>query len=314
MLEEVSIVELTSRHRRAASPNRTMPRHELTYPKDAHNTVKRYNSNAIHSIVNESPLVHVSFLPEGSPFPAVLPMIGQMGSFDRPSADIGDVLDLYLHGYVSSRLVNLSRNSGDPAKGEKEGDEEGEKAGEEGEKAGEKAGEKKKEPGLPVTVCASLVDGLVLALSPNAHSYNYRSAVLFGYATVVTDVAEKLYAMEIITNGVVPDRWSKTRVPPNAAEMQSTSVLRVRIVNGSAKIRTGSTHDDRCDLDDDSVLDSVWAGVIPLYPALGTPIPATYNRVKAVPDYLEQYRADFNTSGHEASIEAAAEPPANAKE
>ena len=26
-------------------------------------------------------------------------MIGQMGSFDRPSADLGDVLDLYLHGY-----------------------------------------------------------------------------------------------------------------------------------------------------------------------------------------------------------------------
>ena len=219
-------------------------------------------------------------------------MIGQMGSFDRPSADIGDVLDLYLHGYVSSRLVNLSRNSGD-AVGE---------------------GEKEQETGLPVTVCASLVDGLVLALSPNAHSYNYRSAVLFGYATVVTDVAEKLYAMEIITNGVVPGRWSQTRVPPNAAEMQSTSVLRVRIVNGSAKIRTGSTHDDRCDLDDNSVLDSVWAGVIPLYPTLGTPIPATYNRVKAVPSHLEQYRADFNTAGHEASIAAAAEPPTDAEE
>lgn len=263
-----------------------MPRQELTYPKDAHNTVKRYNSIAnyslktIHSIVNESPLVHVSFQPEGSPFPAVLPMIGQMGSFDRPSADIGDVLDLYLHGYVSSRLVNLSRDSD----------------------------AEDKEKGLPVTVCASLVDGLVLALSPNAHSYNYRSAVLFGYATVVTDVAEKLYAMEVITNGVVPDRWRQTRVPPNAAEMQSTSVLKVRIVNGSAKIRTGSTHDDRCDLDDDSVLDSVWAGVIPLYPTLGTPIPAAYNRVKAVPDYLEQFRTETNELGHQASIEAAVEP------
>jgi hypothetical protein len=31
-------------------------------------------------------------------------MIGQMGSFARPSADLGDVLDLYLHGFVMSLL------------------------------------------------------------------------------------------------------------------------------------------------------------------------------------------------------------------
>lgn len=45
-------------------------------------------------------MLHVSFQPPNSPFPAVLPMIGQMGSFDRPSADLGEVLDLYLHGSV----------------------------------------------------------------------------------------------------------------------------------------------------------------------------------------------------------------------
>ncbi len=43
-------------------------------------------------------MLHVSFQPDNSPFPAVLPMIGQMGSFARPSADLGEVLDLYLHG------------------------------------------------------------------------------------------------------------------------------------------------------------------------------------------------------------------------
>ena len=46
-------------------------------------------------------MLHVSFNAPNSPFPAVLPMIGQMGSFDRPSADLGDPLDLYLHGFVS---------------------------------------------------------------------------------------------------------------------------------------------------------------------------------------------------------------------
>ncbi|KIH92559.1 hypothetical protein SPBR_03100 [Sporothrix brasiliensis 5110] len=248
-----------------------MPRYELTYPKEAHNTVKRYNSRA------------------------TLPMIGAMGSFERPSADTGDVLDLYLHGYVSSRLINISRTKTTTEEG--------------------KESDKDKPPaGLPVTVAASHVDGLVLALSPNAHSYNYRSAVLFGYATLVTDVSEKLYAMEQITNSVVPGRWNQTRVPPNNAEMQSTSVLKVRIVTGSAKIRTGNTHDDRCDLDDESVLDSVWAGVLPVHTTLGEPIPASYNRVNAVPEYLEQFRTDFNTTSLGKAIEAAEEPAEGTKD
>ena len=71
----------------------------------------------------------------------ILPMIGQTGSFQRPSADLGDVQDLYLHGYVSSRIMRLSREEGG------------------------------KEKGFPVTVAASHVDGLVLALTPNSHSY-----------------------------------------------------------------------------------------------------------------------------------------------
>ncbi len=243
-----------------------------------------YALRTIHGIVNEAQLLHVALQPAGSPFPAVLPMLGTMASFERPSADEGDVLDLYLHGYVSSRLVNVARDQ----------------AGQGG------AGEGPTEQGLALTVAASHVDGLVLALSPNAHSYNYRSAVLFGHATVVTDVAEKLFAMERITDGVVPGRWRHTRVPPNAAEMQSTSVLRVRIATGSAKIRTGSAADDRGDLQDDAVLDSVWAGVVPVYTALGTPQPAPHNRVADVPDYLEQFRVDFNARTEEAAVAAAA--------
>lgn len=33
-----------------------------------------------------------------------------MGSFDRPSAGIGEPMDVYLHGYVSSRIMNLARD------------------------------------------------------------------------------------------------------------------------------------------------------------------------------------------------------------
>lgn len=68
--------------------------------------------------------------------------------------------------------------------------------------------------GLPVCICASKVDGLVLSLTPYSHNYNYRSAILFGHATLVEDADEKMWAMELITNSVVPDRWRHTRVPP----------------------------------------------------------------------------------------------------
>lgn len=97
-------------------------------------------------------------------------MLGFMGSFTSPTSTLSSPLDLYLHGYVSSRLMRLG------AAGEVEG--------------------------FPLTIAATHMDGLVLALTPNHHSYNYRSAVLHGYATPVTDVEEKLWAMEKITNNV----------------------------------------------------------------------------------------------------------------
>lgn len=41
------------------------------------------------------------------------------------------------------------------------------------------------ESGLAITIAATKVDGIVLSLTPNSHSYNYRSAVLFGYGSLV---------------------------------------------------------------------------------------------------------------------------------
>lgn len=79
----------------------------------------------------------------------------------------------------------------------------------------------------------------MLTLTPNSHNYNYRSAVLHGVATLVTDTAEKLWAMELITNSVCPGRWHNSRVPPDAAEMSSTQIMRMRVESGSAKFREG---------------------------------------------------------------------------
>ncbi|KAF9876024.1 flavin-nucleotide-binding protein [Colletotrichum karsti] len=259
-----------------------MPHVELEYPKQPYGTVKRYSPRAtyalstIHNIINTSPILHVSFNVPESPFPTILPMLGQMGSYARPSADEGDVLDLYLHGYVSSRLMNTSRDAKDGSS----------------------------PAGLPVCVAASHVDGLVMALTPNAHSYNYRSAVLFGHAALVEDPAERLYAMELITNGVVPGAWSNTRVPPNKAELSSTSVLKVTVATGSAKIRSGPPADEKHDREDAGVADRVWTGVIPVYRAHGEPVAGPYS-VAEVPSYITEYVNDANEGAREHAVETA---------
>jgi uncharacterized protein len=211
-------------------------------------------------------------------------MIAVMGSYDRPPADIDEPLDCYLHGYVSSRIMNLSRsaastpNPQDPSSTSDSQD---------------------PSKGLPVCISAAKVDGLILALTPNSHSYNYRSAILFGHATPVTDVAEKLWAMELITNKVIPGRWDETRIPPNGAEMSSTNILRVKIESGSAKIRAGPPADAQCDLGDEGVLDRVWTGFVPLVETLGEPVPSAYNRVEKVPGHVKEAREGFNSVGEE---------------
>ena len=199
-------------------------------------------------------------------------MIGQMASFDYPSASIDEPLDCYLHGYVSSRIMNLARAS-------------------EGE-------------GLPICVAASKVDGLVLSLTPNSHSYNYRSAILHGYAKLVTDEAEKLWAMELITNFVLPDRWKHSRIPPDKAEMSSTVILKVRIVDGSGKIRDGGVSDERKDADNTEVTERVWTGVVPVYETFGEPIPSVSNKVEEVPEYVTSYVAKMNEKNRDYATSA----------
>ncbi|KAJ5758829.1 hypothetical protein N7520_005985 [Penicillium odoratum] len=183
-------------------------------------------------------------------------MIGQMGSFEFPSAGIDEPLECYLHGYVSSRIMNLARNS---------------------------------DNGLPLCIATSKVDGLVMSLTPNSHSYNYRSVVLHGYAKLVTDEEEKLWAMKLITNSVVADRWDNTRVPPDRAEMSSTVILRVKIVDGSGKIRDGPPSDDRKDTERPEVTDRVWTGVVPVYETYGEPIPSDGNQLSEVPEHITSY-------------------------
>ncbi|RPB05868.1 hypothetical protein L873DRAFT_1757372 [Choiromyces venosus 120613-1] len=246
---------------------------ELSYPKTSVSKVNRYNNRAhydtttIHQIINSTPVLHVSFLtpsnpkdPTSPPLPTILPMIGQMGSFTHPSADESEPLDCYLHGYVSSRLMNLSRAN----------------------------------PSIPICIAATKLDGLVLSLTPNSHSYNYRSAVLHGSASLVEDVEEKLYAMRLVTESVVPGRWEGTRIPPDETELTSTSVLRVKVSSASAKVRAAGPGDERKDVENEEVTGRVWTGVVPVWENFGEPVPGGEGVGGVAPGYVREFVEGWN--------------------
>ncbi|WP_329245495.1 pyridoxamine 5'-phosphate oxidase family protein [Streptomyces sp. NBC_01478] len=123
------------------------------------------------------------------------------------------------------------------------------------------------DPGLPVCLTVTHVDGLVLARSAFHHSINYRSVVVHGIAHQVTDPQEKRTALDALVDHVVPGRSADSR-PANKKELAATMVIRLDLDQVSAKLRTGGANDDPEDLDLPH-----WAGVVPLQPSYGAPLP-----------------------------------------
>src|ERR1700683_5547084 len=95
---------------------------------------------------------------------------------------------------------------------------------------------------------------------------NYRSVVILGTARAVTDGKEKLEALQLLSEHILPGRWSESR-QPNEKELKATSVLRLPIEEFSAKVRQGPAVDD-----EDDYSFAVWAGVVPLTMVAGAPI------------------------------------------
>lgn len=239
----------------------------------------------MHALVDECPLLHVAFGgatgddPTEPVFPTILPMLGCTGVWPAPSRgpNPGEPRDVYLHGYVSSRLFRTAKTSTPDAT---------------------------RDDGLPVCVGATFLDGIVLALTPNHHSCNYRSAVIYGHAFFVEDDQERLYAMELITNNLVAGRWERTRYP-NAAEFKATGIIRVRISSASAKVRVGQTGEDRKDLQNEDMRKQVWAGVMPVHMVYGELVAAPHNLYSGTPNYLEDERVKKTEAAKEYAVKAA---------
>lgn len=139
--------------------------------------------------------------------------------------------------------------------------------------------------GVEVCVTVTLLDGVVLARSAFHHSMNYRSAVLFGTATLVESLEEKTEALRTISEQIVPGRWKDVRWPTEQ-ELKATKVLALPISEASAKVRTGPPLDD----EEDYAM-NVWAGILPLRVHAETPIPDPRlpSEVTSAPDYLLHY-------------------------
>jgi hypothetical protein len=138
--------------------------------------------------------------------------------------------------------------------------------------------------GVPVCITVTLLDGLVLARSVFNHSMNYRSVVILGKATLVDDPEEKLAALRILAEQILPGRWDDAR-QPNDRELKATSVLRVNIEEFSAKVRTGPPNDDEEDYSFPT-----WAGVLPLAMVPGRPIDdARLLPGREAPEYVKHY-------------------------
>src|SRR5271167_2121891 len=137
---------------------------------------------------------------------------------------------------------------------------------------------------VSVCVTVTLLDGLVLARSIFNHSMNYRSVVVLGKATLVDDPEEKLEALRLLSEHILPGRWADSR-QPNPSELKQTSVLRLPIEEFSAKVRVGPAIDDEEDYSFPT-----WAGVVPLEMVAGTPIDdARLDPAREVPEYAKHY-------------------------
>jgi hypothetical protein len=106
----------------------------------------------------------------------------------------------------------------------------------------------------------------VLARSAFHHSVNYRSVVVFGQARLV-EPEERVRALELFTEKLVPGRWPEVR-SPTRQELKGTKVLSLPLDEASAKVRTGPPVDE----DEDYEL-PVWAGVLPLRTVVDPPQP-----------------------------------------
>lgn len=151
-----------------------------------------------------------------------------------PLAYARDGQRLYLHGASKTRFVKLCRDA------------------------------------APLCFVVTNIDGIVAARSAFHHSVNYRCAIVHGHARAVDDANEHQHALRLITEHLLPGRYSEVR-PDLPQEIKATGVVALEIEAASAKVRAGGPIDDETDVDL-----GLWGGVVPVVTGLGRGIADGY--------------------------------------
>ena len=120
----------------------------------------------------------------------------------------------------------------------------------------------------PACVTITVADGLVLARSVFEHAVNYRCAMVYGYPRIVTDPAEVLTGLRLLSEHMAPGQWDYAR-QPNKKELAATRLLALPLDEASVKIRTGPPDDG--DSPDAGL--GLWAGELPLVSTWQPPVP-----------------------------------------
>lgn len=136
-----------------------------------------------------------------------------------------------------------------------------------------------------VCLTVSLLDGLILARSGLHHSVNYRSAMIFGQPTQITDPDTKQEKLNNLIDALYPGRSSTLR-PISDIELKQTAVMSLPIEEASAKIRNAGVSDDEADYQL-----PVWAGTLPIKMQVMPPIadPRNLDGVD-VPAYVSNFK------------------------
>jgi len=127
--------------------------------------------------------------------------------------------------------------------------------------------------GLSCCVTVTHLDGLVLARSAFHSSMNYRSLMVFGKATQVTDPEEKGRGLDVLVEHLAPGRLADLRASTRK-ELNATTLLALPIESYSIKSRSGPPSDAASD-----IAAPIWAGVIP--------VRLTQTRAEDAPDMTE---------------------------
>jgi uncharacterized protein len=151
------------------------------------------------------------------------------GPMLRPMSHIRIEDDLYLHGHRTNRM--LARLAA----------------------------------GAPLCFGVASIEGIVLGRRIDTHTINFRSVMVHGHATQVTDREAKLRVLRVAFERLAPARWDL--LPPLApGYVDDMTILRIPLVECAAKVRSGMPSDW------DAAADPhIWAGVVPLSLARGTP-------------------------------------------